>query len=73
MRDDGPGVAETVRERIGREVVSTKGDRGMGLGLYLAQSVLRRLGGTVEFLRPSDGGTLVNIEIPLLALRAVEI
>ena len=32
VRDDGPGVAETVRERIGREVVSTKGERGMGLG-----------------------------------------
>ena len=72
VRDDGPGVAETVRERIGREVVSTKGERGMGLGLYLAQSVLRRLGGTVEFLRPGGGGTLVNIEIPLLALRAEE-
>ena len=72
VRDDGPGVAETVRDRIGREPVSTKGERGMGLGLYLSQSVLRRLGGVVEFSRPKSGGTLVSIEIPLQALRAVE-
>lgn len=70
IRDDGPGVAENVRARIGREVITTKGDHGMGLGLYLAQTVLRRLDGVVEFLRPATGGTLVNIEIPLSALRA---
>lgn len=69
VRDDGPGFDRGVRDRVGRDVVSTKGERGLGIGLYLAHSVLSRLGGRVEFRSPPEGGTLVHVEIPLAGLR----
>lgn len=73
VRDDGPGLAQGVREQVGRRIVSTKGGRGLGIGLYLAHSVLARLGGSVEFGSPPEGGTLVHVEIPLAALRMGEL
>lgn len=67
VRDDGPGIETRVREQVGRPLASTKG--GLGIGLYLAHSVLSRLGGSVEFGTPPEGGTVVHVEIPLAALR----
>lgn len=72
VRDDGPGIANAVREQVGRGIVSTKGERGLGIGLYLAHSVLTRLGGRVEFSTPPGGGTVVHVEIPLAALSTAE-
>jgi two-component system sensor histidine kinase RegB len=68
--DDGPGVLEGLREKLGREVVSSKGEQGLGLGLYLAHSVLRRLGGSVVFGPPGTVGTVVEIRLPLSSLLA---
>lgn len=70
VRDDGPGITAQVREQVGRPLASTKG--GLGIGLYLAHSVLSRLGGSVEFGTPPEGGTVVHVEIPLEALRMAE-
>ena len=70
VRDDGPGVGESVRERLGRDVVSTKGEQGLGLGLYLAHSVLRRLGGSVAYESSPEGGTTVVVDVPYTHLRA---
>lgn len=70
IRDDGPGIASRILERLGHDLVSTKGEGGLGIGLYLANTVLARLGGRVEFLRPSGGGTHVRIEIPLAGMTA---
>ncbi len=69
VRDDGPGIDRAVREQVGRHIISTKGERGLGIGLYLAHGVLSRLGGRVEFGTPPGGGTVVHVEIPLAALR----
>ena len=70
VRDDGPGVGESLRERLGREVISTKGEQGLGLGLYLAHSVLRRLGGSVTYESAPEGGTTVLVDVPFTHLRA---
>jgi len=72
VRDDGPGIERAVREQVGRRIVSTKGERGLGIGLYLAHSVLSRLGGRVDFATPPGGGTVVHVEVPLAALRTTE-
>ena len=72
VRDDGPGIEQGVREQVGRDIVSTKGEHGLGIGLYLAHSVLSRLGGRVEFGTPPGGGTHVHVEIPLASLRMTE-
>ena len=67
---DAKGVLEGLREKLGREVVSSKGEQGLGLGLYLAHSVLRRLGGSVVFGPPGTVGTVVEIRLPLSSLLA---
>ncbi len=72
VRDDGPGITEQLRGQVGRRIVSTKGDRGLGIGLYLAHSVLARLGGHVEFGTPPGGGTHVHVEVPFASLRTAE-
>ena len=72
VRDDGPGLREAVRDRLGREVISTKGEEGLGLGLYLAHSVLRRLGGSVAYASRPAGGTVVLVEVPFTQLRTAE-
>lgn len=68
VRDDGPGIAARLKGEVGRRPVSTKGGRGLGIGLYLAHKVLARLGGEVAFFTPPEGGTEVHIEIPLATL-----
>jgi two-component system sensor histidine kinase RegB len=73
VHDDGPGLTEQLRGLVGRRIVSTKGERGLGIGLYLAHSVLSRLGGHVEFDTPSGGGTHVHVEVPFAALRTAEV
>jgi len=45
---------------------STKGDKAMGLGLYMAYCVVQRCGGTIQIgSGPGDKGTCVTIMLPL--------
>lgn len=68
IRDDGPGIANRMLNRLGREIVSTKGEHGLGIGLYLANTVIERIGGRVELHNRQEGGTRARIQIPLAAL-----
>lgn len=69
-RDRGPGMPEEVLARAGEPFFTTKGvGRGMGLGLFLARSVIERLGGTLELASSSDPaqpGTTVTIHLPIV-------
>jgi signal transduction histidine kinase len=61
VRDHGPGVPEAERERIfarfQRGSVHAHGSTpGVGIGLYLARTIVRRLGGELRCLAPRDGG-----------------
>jgi two-component system sensor histidine kinase RegB len=67
--DRGPGIAETVAARIGREPVTTRGE-GRGIGAVLAQTAIRRLGGDVSFGAREDGGAAVRLGLPLARLLA---
>jgi two-component system sensor histidine kinase RegB len=69
--DEGPGIAREVQPHLGRDVVTSKPGRGLGLGVFLANNTLDRLGGRVDFQPRVGGGTRVSIELPLSGLRAV--
>ncbi len=43
--DDGPGFAPAVLDRIGEPYVSSRGEGHLGLGIFIAQLLLRRTGG----------------------------
>jgi two-component system sensor histidine kinase RegB len=69
--DEGPGIARDMQGRLGREIVSSKQGRGLGIGVYLATNTLERLGGRVDFEPRVGGGTRVAIHLPLAGLHAV--
>lgn len=61
VRDRGPGVPEGERERIFERFVrgaahAHGGTPGIGIGLYLARTIARRLGGDLVCATPADGG-----------------
>jgi two-component system sensor histidine kinase RegB len=68
VRDDGPGFSPEVIARLGEPYVTTRsqgeGSRthhhGMGLGFFIAKTLLERTGAQVEFRNAKGGGALVS-------------
>ena len=66
VRDEGGGMAPDVLARAGNPFFTTKEPgRGMGLGLFLARTVLAKLGGRLEIESREGAGTSVLFELPL--------
>jgi len=64
--DQGHGMPEEVLKRLGEPFFTTKEPgKGMGLGVYLATNVMRRLGGHLEFVSQPGQGTVAQVWIPL--------
>jgi signal transduction histidine kinase len=63
VTDNGPGIAEEVRDSIFETGVTTKED-GCGFGLALCRDVLRRHDGDVDVEPSATGGTRFSIRIP---------
>ncbi|MDQ2734495.1 MAG: ATP-binding protein, partial [Pseudomonadota bacterium] len=63
IEDNGPGVPESLRERIFFPLVSGR-EGGSGLGLTLAQTFIQQHHGTVEF-ESEPGRTVFKVVIPL--------
>ncbi|HHN77591.1 MAG TPA: HAMP domain-containing histidine kinase [Phycisphaerales bacterium] len=64
--DNGPGVAEEIRERVFEPFVTTKPEgTGTGLGLPNSRDLVHAQGGTLTFECPAGGGTVFSISIPV--------
>lgn len=63
VRDSGPGIPETERERIFEPFFTTR-EKGTGLGLPLARKIIRAHGGELE-LRSTPGDTTFTLLLPL--------
>jgi two-component system sensor histidine kinase RegB len=71
VRDRGLGLAPAVRQRLGEPGVTTKaGERGLGLGFFLARTTVDRLGGRIQLRERVGGGVCAEIFLPLAPLRA---
>ncbi|MEZ6136595.1 MAG: HAMP domain-containing sensor histidine kinase [Pirellulaceae bacterium] len=65
VRDEGTGMSADVLERIGEPFFTTKEPgRGMGLGLYLTQNVLRGLDARLHFTSQLGEGTTAIVTLP---------
>ena len=61
--DNGPGVAEEIRDKIFYPLVSGR-EKGSGLGLTIAQSFVQQHGGTIE-VSSRPGRTCFTLMLPL--------
>ena len=69
--DDGHGIKEQHQPLLGKSIFSTKpSDQGLGIGLFLAETTLTRMGGKISLNNHKDGGAHAEISIPLSPLLA---
>ena len=64
IKDDGEGIPTSVMENMGEPFKSTRKE-SMGLGIFLANAAVTRLGGKIEMFNLKVGGALTLIKIPL--------
>tara|TARA_B100002049_G_C16078700_1_gene376247 strand:+ start:109 stop:1443 length:1335 start_codon:yes stop_codon:yes gene_type:complete len=64
INDDGPGIPSKVMESMGEPFISMRKE-SMGLGIFLANAAIQRLGGKIEMLNLKLGGALTLIKLPL--------
>ncbi len=62
VEDDGPGLPPEVRRRLFEPFVTTKA-QGTGLGLYVVEALVRRMGGKVALLPREEGGTQARVDL----------
>jgi two-component system sensor histidine kinase RegB len=73
IRDDGPGFPSRLLERLGEPYVSARDGEGehMGLGIFIARTLLQRTGASVDFSNLDGGGAQVVVRWRRAALEAV--
>ena len=49
VRDDGRGFPPGVLDRVGEPYISNRGDGHLGLGIFIAQTLLERTGARIQF------------------------
>jgi two-component system, sensor histidine kinase RegB len=60
IEDDGPGFPDDVLERLGEPYLSTRREHGgLGLGVFIAQTLLARTGATLQFGNSGRGACVI--------------
>ena len=66
VRDYGSGLPEEVKQKLFKEMVTTKGKNGTGLGLYMSYSTIRaHFNGNITFESEEGKGTTFIITLPI--------
>ncbi len=66
--DTGHGIRSEYLDEIFKPFFTTKGERGLGVGLWVSHRIIEKLGGTIEVstsTRPENHGTWFAITLPL--------
>ena len=71
IKDYGPGLPEMVKKKLFKEMITTKGKEGTGLGMYMSYSTIKAyFSGNIKFESKPDKGTTFNIIIPYKKLNS---
>jgi two-component system, sensor histidine kinase RegB len=66
VADAGPGIPEDIRDRLGEPFFTTREPgQGMGLGLFIARSLVEHVGGALSIDSAPGCGTKVEIALPI--------
>jgi len=71
VRDDGPGFPPAVLDRIGEPYISNRGEGHLGLGVFIAQSLLERTGARLRFANSRAAGRTDGAEVTITWPREV--
>ncbi|MFV0412695.1 MAG: histidine kinase N-terminal 7TM domain-containing protein [Oscillospiraceae bacterium] len=67
IRDEGCGIPQAVQEKLFKEMITTKGNHGTGLGLYMSYSTIwGKFEGKMSFTSEEGKGTSFFISIPVV-------
>ncbi len=79
IEDDGPGYAPDILSRIGEPYMTSRPSEdaragGLGLGLFIAKTLLERSGAAIRFGNRADGepGARIDVEWPRRAMESHE-
>jgi signal transduction histidine kinase len=64
VSDNGPGIAEPIRDKLFHPFVSFGKENGTGLGLTVVQKIVQDHGGQVVLERTADARTIFRITLP---------
>jgi signal transduction histidine kinase len=64
VADNGPGIAESIRDRLFHPFVSYGKENGTGLGLAVVQKIVQDHGGEIVVERTLQGKTIFRIVLP---------
>lgn len=73
IADSGRGIAPHVEKKLFQPFMTTKGERGTGLGLWVSLGIVQKHGGTVRISNSTDGdlrGAIVRVYLPERSLLA---
>lgn len=66
VKDYGCGMNEEVQRKLFKEMITTKGKNGTGLGLFMSYSNIKaQFNGEIKFTSVEGNGTTFNIIIPI--------
>ena len=68
VADTGSGISPEIRKTLFEPFVSTKGDTGIGLGLWISSEIVHRRGGTIQVRSSTisqSAGTVFSVFLPL--------
>ena len=66
VKDYGPGLPSKVRNKLFKEMITTKGKNGTGLGLYMSYSTIKaHFNGDITVETKENEGTSFHIILPL--------
>lgn len=62
--DNGEGIPAEVADRVFAPFFTTKGDKGLGLGLDISRNIIRQHGGELGFSSEAGKGTTFRVRLP---------
>ncbi len=74
IADNGPGIPGELRSRIFDAFVTTKAEKGTGLGLWVVRGIVAKHGGVMRMrssTRPKRSGTVFSVFLPIDAAAQV--
>jgi len=70
VADQGPGIPYKLQRNVFEPFVTTKGEKGTGLGLWVTQGIVHKYHGSIHFrssVQPGRTGSCFNVFLPTAA------